>query len=164
MNTEEIIITAENPRSKDAARLMNELNMVLQSITGDGGQSSFNVEDVCVPRSLFAIARNQKGEAIGCGAFRPLDERTAEIKRMYVREKSSGIGSKLLFFLENQAAKMGYEKLFLSTRLVNSGAISFYERNGYIRIAGYGRYQDRPESACFEKQLPGSNPSSCSNM
>jgi ribosomal protein S18 acetylase RimI-like enzyme len=163
MNTEEIIITAENPFSLDAVQLMNELSVCLQSITGDSGQNSFNVEDVCVPRSMFAIARNPNGESIGCGAFRPLDEKTAEIKRMYVREKSSGVGSMLLFFLENQAAQMGYEALLLSTRLVNLGAVSFYERNGYRRIPGYGRYLGRPESVCFEKHLPGSNPSSCTN-
>lgn len=153
MNIEEIIIAAEDPCSKDAAQLMNELSMCLKSITGDSGQSSFGVEDVCAPRSMFAIARNTKGEAIGCGAFRPLDEKTAEIKRMYVREKSSGAGSKLLSFLEHRAAQLGYEALLLSTRLVNLKAVSFYERNGYRRIPGYGRYQSRPESVCFEKIL-----------
>jgi GNAT superfamily N-acetyltransferase len=153
MNVEEIIITAEDPRSPDAILLMNELSMCLLAITGDGGQSSFNAEDVRVPRSLFAIARNLKGEAIGCGAFRPMDKTTAEIKRMYVREKSSGVGSKLLFFLEHQALQMGYEVLHLETRLVNQVAVLFYERNGYRRILNYGRYQGRPEAVCFEKHL-----------
>ncbi len=153
MNSEEIIIKAEDPRSSDAVQLMNELSICLQSITGDGGQSSFNVEDVCIPRSLFVIARNLKGDAIGCGAFRPMDEKTAEVKRMYVRERSSGVGSKLLFFLEHQAAEMGYEALRLETRIVNQGAVSFYERNGFSRIPNYGRYQGRPEAVCFEKML-----------
>jgi ribosomal protein S18 acetylase RimI-like enzyme len=153
MNAEEIIIKAEDPHSPDAVQLMNELSMCLYSITGDGGQSSFHVEDVCGPRSLFAIARNLKADAIGCGAFRPMDEKTAEVKRMYVRERSSGVGSMLLSFLERQAAQMGYETLRLETRLVNQGAVSFYERNGYRRIPNYGRYQGRPEAVCFEKAL-----------
>jgi ribosomal protein S18 acetylase RimI-like enzyme len=155
MNVEEIIIKKEDSFSPDAILLMNELTMCLQAITGDGGQSSFNVEDMCAPRSLFAIARNPMGEAIGCGAFRSMDKITAEIKRMYVREKSSGVGSKLLFFLENQAAEMGYEVLCLETRLVNQKAVSFYEKNGYRRIPNYGRYQGRPEAVCFEKKLSG---------
>ncbi len=98
MSTEEIIIRVEDPRSSDAVQLLIELTMCLQSITGDGGQSSIHVDDVlCIPRSLFAIARNLKKEAIGCGAFRPMDEKLAEVKRMYVRKRSSGAGSKLLF-------------------------------------------------------------------
>ena len=153
MLAEEIVVAAEDPRSPEAALLMNELSACLQAITGDGGQNSFNVEDVCVPRSLFAIARNPKGEAVGCGAFRPMDEKTAEIKRMYVREKSSGVGTKLLAFLERQARAMGYKVFRLETRLVNQGAVAFYERNGYQRISNYGRYQGRAEAVCFEKRL-----------
>lgn len=57
------------------------------------------------------------------------------------------------FFLEHRAAEMGYDALLLSTRLVNQGAVSFYERNGYLRIPNYGRYQDRPEAVGFENML-----------
>ncbi len=161
MLTEEIVLTAEDPRSPDATLLMNELSACLQAITGDGGQSSFSEEDVCVPRSLFAVARNHHGEALGCGAFRPMDEKTAEIKRMYVREKSSGVGTKLLAFLERQAGTMGYKVLRLETRLVNQGAVAFYERNGYERIPNYGKYQGRPEAVCFEKRLDVNHTAMC---
>ncbi len=153
MIVDDIIIAFEDPGSPDAIVLMNELSACLQAITGDSGQSSFSVSDVCIPRSLFVIARTLKGEAIGCGAFRPLDEKTAEIKRMYVRAKAKGTGSRLLSFLEKQAGIMGYEMLRLETRLVNQRAVSFYERNGYLRIANYGRYQGRAEAVCFEKRL-----------
>ncbi len=153
MIAEEISISAEDARSPDAMLMMNELTRCLQAITGDGGQGSFSVEDVCVPRSLFAVARNRQGDAIGCGAFRPMDEKTVEIKRMYMREKLKGIGSKLLSYLEQQASIMGYDVLRLETRLVNQKAVTFYERNGYRRIPNYGRYQGRAEAVCFEKHL-----------
>jgi hypothetical protein len=70
MNAEEIIIKAEDPHSLEAVQLINELSACLQSITGDGGQSSFNVEDVCIPRSLFAIARTLKNRRITMAGIR----------------------------------------------------------------------------------------------
>ena len=165
MFAEEIVLAAEDPRCPDATLLMHELSACLHAITGDGGQSSFSVEDVCVPRSIFAIARNMRGEAVGCGAFRPMDEKAAEIKRMYVREKSSGVGTKLLSYLEQQAFAMGYQVLRLETRLVNQGAVAFYERKGYRRIPNYGRYQDRAEAVCFEKRLDiGNNAMGAAHM
>ena len=153
-----ITITPEDPRSLDAAVLMQELSACLAVITGDGGQSSFHVEDVCVPGSLFVLARNEKGEAVGCGAFRLLEEKTAEIKRMYVRERYAGLGSRILCCLEQQAAAMGYDVVRLETRKVNQGAVAFYMKNGYQVIPNYGRYRDRPEAICFEKQLNHTSP------
>lgn len=82
-----------------------------------------------------------------------MDEKTAEIKRMFVNEKSTGVGSKILSFLEQQAYVMGYRVLRLETRLVNQKAVTFYERNGYRRIPNYGRYLDRAEAVCFDKCL-----------
>jgi ribosomal protein S18 acetylase RimI-like enzyme len=64
-----------------------------------------------------------------------------------------GIGKDILSFLEEQARKLGYKKLWLETRLVNEQAVSFYINNGYLKIENYGRYVGRPEAICFEKIL-----------
>lgn len=146
-------ISAESPFSPDAVSLMEELSQCLQSITGDSGKNSFDAHDVCNDRALFAIARNQAGKAIGCGAFRPMDQTKAEVKRMYAKEKGLGIGNKILSYLEQQAFDMGYKTLCLETRLVNTNAVSFYERNGYRKIPSYGKYIGRTNSICFEKNL-----------
>ena len=37
-----------------------------------------------------------------------MDENAGEIKRMYARPNTSGVGSKLLHFLEQQARLLGY--------------------------------------------------------
>lgn len=152
-NLESIIILAESPFSSDAISLMDELSGCLRAITGDSGKNSFDANDVCKERSIFVIARDQSGKAIGCGAFRPMDETTAEIKRMYAKEKSKGIGNRILSYLEDQAHDMGYKTLRLETRIANTKAVSFYERNGYRKIANYGKYAGRENSICFEKNL-----------
>ncbi|TQI66287.1 GNAT family N-acetyltransferase [Clostridium sp. KNHs216] len=153
MDLESIIISAESPFSSDAISLMDELSKYLQDITGDSGKNSFDANDVCNDRAKFVIAKNQSGKAIECGAFRPLNEATAEVKRMYAKEKGIGIGNKLLSYLEHQAYDMGYKTLRLETRIVNAKAVSFYERNGYRKIPNYGKYAGRANSICFEKNL-----------
>ena len=153
MNSNEIEIAAEDPHSADAVLLMDELSKCLEAITGNSGKGSFSVEDVCTGRSLFVIARDQNGNAIGCGAFRPFDEKTAEIKRMYVRAKSNGIGTEILSFLEQQAYNIGYTSLCLETRTINKRAVSFYQNNGYYVIPNYGKYINHAEAICFGKNL-----------
>ncbi len=146
-------ITPEDPTSAVSCQLMDELSAILTGITGDSGRSSFDPNDVRVPKALFVVARNEGGQAIGCGAFRPLREGIAEIKRMYSRPGSAGVGSTILAYLETEAASMGYKALWLETRLVNERAVRFYERRGYSRIPNYGKYIGNPKAVCFEKRL-----------
>ena len=71
---------------------MTELSQQLAKLyeTSDGS-AGFKSADVEVPRVAFVIARID-GHAVGCGALRPLDEHTGEVKRMYTRD-STGAGA-----------------------------------------------------------------------
>ena len=146
-------VGAEDPSGADALALVAELSAALTAITGAGGQASFDVSDVRGPRACFVLARDAHGRALGCGALRPMDIDAAEIKRMFARPGTRGVGSAVLRFLEGEAAKRGYLALRLSTRHVNERAVAFYERHGYRRIPGYGRYAGSQVSACFENLL-----------
>ena len=146
-------VSAEDPSGADALALVAELSAALTAITGASGQASFDVADVTGPRACFAIARDAHGRALGCGALRPLEVDVAEIKRMFARPGMRGVGAAVLRFLEAEAARCGYVALRLSTRRVNERAVAFYERHGYRRIPGYGRYAGSQVSACFEKVL-----------
>lgn len=148
----DITINRENIDSAEARELMEELSAELKNITGDSGQASFDMADMDNPRSLFVIAR-AKGRAVGCGVFRELSYETAEIKRMYARNKSAGIGSRILAYLEMQAKEYGYGRVVLETRRCNKKAVNFYLNNGYEEIDNYGKYQNMPEAVCFEKKL-----------
>jgi len=148
-----INIAPEDPTSNDATSLMEDLSDSLRAITGDSGKNSFSVENIRNNCSLFVIARDKNGVAVGCGAFRPIDDTTAEVKRMFARIKDTGIGKKVLSYLEAEAYKMGYSEIHLETRLVNEHAVSFYEHNGYARIPNYGKYINNDMAICFGKQL-----------
>ena len=148
-----ISVRAEDPAGADALALVAELSAVLTALTGASGQASFDASDVVGPRACFALARDAQGRALGCGALRPLEVDTAEVKRMFARPGTRGVGSAVLRFLEAEAARLGYVALCLSTRHVNARAVAFYERHGYRRIPGYGRYAGSDVSVCFEKVL-----------
>lgn len=149
-----IHLIEEDPTAPESVLLMAELSTALEAITGDSGRASFDPDDVRGPAACFVVARSDSGAALGCGAFRPLEPGVAEIKRMYTRHGTSGVGSAVLRYLEGEAQALGYQAVWLETRLVNRRAMDFYEARGYQRIANYGKYIGNPLAVCFEKQLP----------
>ncbi len=143
-----IDVAAADPASGDAVTLMRELSGVLHGITGDDGTGSFDPAACAV----FAIARDGRGRAVGCGALRAIDGEIAEIKRMYARP-GTGAGAAVLAFLEAQAAALGYRGLWLETRKVNTRAVRFYDVQGYLRIPNFGKYIGNDGAVCFGKRL-----------
>ena len=92
---------------------------------------------------------------IGCGAFKPYDEKTVEIKRMFVQPeyRGHGIGLNILKELELWAAELNYPACILETGKKQPEAIRLYEKAGYDIIKNYGQYAEVESSVCFEKQL-----------
>jgi GNAT superfamily N-acetyltransferase len=154
-----ILIQRCDPESADALVLVAELSGALAAITGDSGASSFAVADARVPRSLFVLARDAQGQLLGCGALRPMEGvvgavgAVGELKRMYARPGTSGVGSALLNHLEQAAREFAYAELWLETRRVNTRAVHFYLKHGYAQIDNYGKYVGRPEAICLAKSV-----------
>jgi GNAT superfamily N-acetyltransferase len=148
-----ITVEKSDPFSSESHRLIEMLSAELATITGDNGKTNFTVEAMNDDKAVWALAKNACGEAIGCGAIRPLAQNIAELKRMFSDRSVPGVGSALLTFLENSAKQMGYCELRLETRHINRRAVNFYEKNGYVRIKNYGPYIGREEAVCFSKIL-----------
>jgi GNAT superfamily N-acetyltransferase len=147
-----------HPLDPIAVRLLDQLSGTLSGITGNSGRSSFDAADVEGYGASFVLAYDARGNALGCGAYRPLGDGVAELKRMFAIPGSKGVGSAILDHLETGAKADGYREVWLETRLVNSRAVQFYERNGYRRIPNFGKYVGRPEAVCFAKNLGRDNP------
>ncbi|URZ17782.1 hypothetical protein CLFE_038370 [Clostridium felsineum DSM 794] len=146
-------IIEQSPNEEASLVLLEELSKCLKDITGSSGKSSFNSLDVLVPRSLFIVAYDENENAVGCGAFRPINKEIAEVKRVYAKIKAKGIGKKILIYLENEAHKRGYSALVLETRKVNLRAVNFYKAMGYVATANYGKYVGNTEAICFRKEI-----------
>ncbi|WP_343526243.1 GNAT family N-acetyltransferase [Sphingomonas sp.] len=146
-------IEPADPCDPAAAGLLDRLSDALEAITGDSGRASFDPLDVQGVGASFVLAYDDRGRPIGCGAYRPLVEGVAELKRMFALPGSKGVGAAVLAHLEARAQADGYRELWLETRLVNDRAVRFYHKNGYRRISNFGKYAGRPEAVCFAKIL-----------
>lgn len=96
------------------------------------------------------------GHAVACGAWQPLEDGVAELKRMYVRpaHRGQGIARALIVALEEEALAAGRPTLRLETGSYLTAAIALYQSAGYRQIPVYGEYVGNPLSVCFEKRLP----------
>ncbi|MDO6684568.1 MULTISPECIES: GNAT family N-acetyltransferase [unclassified Agarivorans] len=138
------------PSNGDFQSLVAELNSSLTLITGDSGESSF-VSDTFEPSKDGCIVVYLNNVAVACGIFKYHVTDVCELKRMY--SNKSGAGSYLLKQLECYAVDKGYLKAILSTRRVNSKAISFYKRSSYLESCAYGKYVGLNRSICLSKAL-----------
>ena len=151
----DLVILAVDAASPDAQRLLDELSDVLLRLNGDSGRASFDVE-AATPRGGFYLARDDAGNLLGCAALRPLgepDSSIGELKRMYARPGSTGVGAALLAHVEAQARRHGYQALHLSTRVANGRAVAFYARHGYVPVLAWGKYVGAAQSVCLGKTL-----------
>jgi GNAT superfamily N-acetyltransferase len=106
----------------------------------------------------FAAARlagTDGSQLIGCGAFRPFDGTTVEVKRMFVHpdHRGRGVARAILAALEAEARRRGFTRAILETGNKQFEAIALYHACGYDRIDVFGQYAGDPKSVCFGKDL-----------
>jgi len=110
--------------------------------------------DPSVEQITFAVV--YEGETpVGCGALRPIDADSTELKRFFVDKsyRKRGIASQLLAFLEQQAVGLGCSIIRLETGAPQPEAIALYTKNGYYPIEPFGEYVHTESSLCFEKKF-----------
>jgi putative acetyltransferase len=107
-------------------------------------------------RGIYLIAYDDS-LAVGMGALRPIDEHTAEVRRMYVlpSHRRYGVARLILAELERLALDFGYLVLRLETGFRQHAALRLYEACGFLRIKAFAPYIDDPTSICFEKSIAG---------
>ncbi len=88
----------------------------------------------------------------GCGALRPLDAATCEMKRLYVRSEFRGhhLGRALVESLIDVANAAGYQKMRLDTLQTMKAAQALYLSFGFQPIAPY---YDNPLDAVVYLEL-----------
>jgi ribosomal protein S18 acetylase RimI-like enzyme len=109
------------------------------------------------PAGLFLVAYSGHRPA-GCGGFRQYggsEDRTAEIKRMYVRRshRGRGIGARVLAALESAAQQAGAARIVLETGALNTAACGLYRRFGYAPIPAYSDGRDPEVNRAFARDL-----------
>lgn len=90
------------------------------------------------PGGVLLVGR-YGGEPAGTAGVRLLDAATAELKRVFVREESRGLGGAALLVTaaEDAARELGAERMVLDTRNDLVEARALYTRLGYEETAPY---------------------------
>ena len=142
-----------NSTDADFQHLVNYLNDYLAIVDGEEHEfySQFNHIDQ-LNHVVVAYVNNQP---VACGAMKPSEPGSMEIKRMYTLEsaRGKGLAKRVLSALEEWAIESGYHTCILETGIRLPDAIALYEKMGYQRIDNYGQYINVENSRCFEKKL-----------
>jgi GNAT superfamily N-acetyltransferase len=148
------VITPEDPASPDATALIAELDAHLEPLYPRESRHGFSVQKLIADSVAFFVIRDG-GVPAGCGGIKLFGTEYGEIKRMYVRPQSRGLGlaKRLLDYLTDYARAHGVGVLRLETGIHQHAAIRLYEQVGFRRIPPFGEYRDDPVSRCYEKRL-----------
>jgi GNAT superfamily N-acetyltransferase len=132
-------------------RLIAELDEDLNSRYGEL-QKQYNGFNRVDKIDTVVIARIEN-EVVGCGCFKPFDNATVEIKRVFLQKnfRGNGIADTILKELESWAAELGYTAAVLETGKGQPEAIRFYTKQGYIVIPNFGQYIGNDNSVCMKK-------------
>jgi putative acetyltransferase len=144
----------------DFSRLLPILDAELRDRYGDASQEFYDQFNK-VDSIRNVVVAYLEGQPAGCGAFKPYNLTTVEIKRMFVLndKRSRGIAAAVLNELEQWALALGYTEFVLETGVNQPEAIRLYERAGYAVIPNYGQYAGVKESICMAKVFsPPANP------
>ena len=93
-------------------------------------------------------------EAVGIAGIRRFNEEDCEVKRMYVRPNSRGLGIGQLLLKQclDTARKLQYKSVKLDTADFMKSAIKLYTDHGFVEIAAY-RHNPHESAKYFELDL-----------
>lgn len=137
------VVPPDDPRGVEAlTAYFDELDRRFPTGFDPGDALTSGLTEFRGPRGALVLALDD-GVAAACGAVQRIDERTAEIKRMWVHPdwRGLGVGRRVLEALEARCTELGYERVVLDTNAVLVEAIHMYETAGYEATS---RYNDNP--------------------
>jgi GNAT superfamily N-acetyltransferase len=127
---------------------------------GGPDDTPFTVDEFIPPRGRFYVGYlDERPVAMGGWRFSPVIApvgavRPAEIKRMFVRAdvRQQGLARRLLAALEATALDAGADWMILETGSPQVAAVAFYRASGYVDIAPFGFYADKPSVVSLGKR------------
>ena len=144
--------------SEESQALLAEYFAELARTFPDGfdpraGSTTDDPAEISPPRGLFLVVRDDDGVAVGCGGVKLLDEKTAEIKRMWLHSstRGKGLGALLLDALEGAARELGATDGVLDTNATLEAALTLYRLHDWREVPAYN---DNPYAThWFAKEL-----------
>lgn len=106
------------------------------------------------PEGAALLVMDDGGYAVGIVGVRRFDERSGELKRMYVAPEARGLGAgrALGAAAVGAARDLGYERLLLDTVSTMTAAIATYMALGFVEVPPY-RHNPLPDARYFALDL-----------
>ena len=121
----------------------------------DGDDHTFYAQFNKIDKLNQVVVASLDGVPVGCGAIKPFQENTAEVKRMFVKPeyRGKGVATAVLQELERWASELGFLALVLETGKAQPEAIALYTKKGFQQIPNYGQYAQVENSVCMQKAV-----------
>ena len=147
-------VRLESPDQPDVRRLVEQLDSYQKPLYPEDSFHGIDTSALSQLNVLFAVARTDRGVAVGCAAL-VLGAEYGEIKRMFVSPsvRGRGVGKQLLEFLETRAMDQGCTRFVLETGYLQAEALSLYQQSGYTECGPFGQYSDDPNSIFMCKEV-----------
>ena len=106
------------------------------------------------PNGVIFIAYNHENSPVGCFGIRAFSNTICELKRMFLKEETRGLGvGKLMMKKAVSVGKeLGYDKMRLDTLSSMLPAVGLYEKSGFYEIEPY-YFNPIKEAKYFEISL-----------
>ncbi len=142
-----------NSENSDFRELICKLDSELSIRNGDT-QFQYDMYNK-IPFIETVVIAYWNDKAVGCCCFKAFENKTVEVKRMYLDTdyRGKGIAQKMLSEIESWAKEKGFSDTVLETGYKMIEAIHLYKKMGYSQIPNYRQYADNPESICMSKSL-----------
>jgi len=140
-----MLILEEDPSLDDIQQLLNDHLDHMRSLSPPESVHALDVQALKSPDITFWTLRD-KGELLGCGALKTLDQHSAEIKSMKTSPEHlrKSVASKLLTHLIKVARNRSIKTLYLETGSPDtfSPAQELYRRFGFTDCGPFGDYTE----------------------
>jgi len=148
-----IAVLRTTSNHEDFQKMVVQLDAYLQVVDGDDHEfySQFNKSNL-LKNAIIAYENNLP---VGIGAYKEIDTKTIEIKRMFTlpEHRGKGIAKAILAALENWALEENYSIALLETGVTMKNAIHLYQKMEYKITDNYGQYIGVENSICMKKEL-----------
>ncbi|WP_030173110.1 GNAT family N-acetyltransferase [Spirillospora albida] len=151
-----VTIIEDDLTGPEIIRFLEEHVEEMRSITPPESKHALDLDGLRKPDIRFWTALDQ-GTIVGCAALKTLDASHAELKSMRTRpiRKRSGIATRLLSHVLQEAERMGFTRLSLETGSAAffHPARSLYEKFGFTPCPPFADYREDPHSVFMTRRL-----------
>jgi putative acetyltransferase len=142
-------IALESPLASDLRLLMERHTHAMHAESPPESIHMLDASKLALPGISFFVMRD-KGEAIGMGAVKRIDDSHAEIKSMHIlaERRGEGLSRRMLDYLVDHALSQGFSRLSLETGSQPSfkPARSLYAGAGFAECGPFEGYRPDPNS------------------